>query len=206
MSELSGIRRTLGSQNAWITTLWVLMVCFSIGGALVLCEIAVRLRALEQAQIGTQEAVMKNVNARLEVALAKPELQAPANQVTQSATVTSTEENAGTASLPATSRSQSPSGALTRGSLSPDGSKFAGYEENKVGKKGVAVEIVTGPEAKKVKYIVIFNVFTESTAATKPEGATMSVRWKDASTIEYDVLTKKGNDWVKGTNTVKIFF
>lgn len=97
----------------------------------------------------------------------------------------------------------SPSGALDRGSLSADGTRYAGYEDGVKGKIGIGVEIVA---TKQVKHIVIFDPRSESTGKGTPSESNMSVRWKDAQTIEYDVLVKKSGNWVKETQTVKIFF
>lgn len=97
----------------------------------------------------------------------------------------------------------SPSGALNRGSLSPDGTKYAGYNDTVKGKIGLAVEIVA---TKKVKYIEILNTNIESTGAGTAMASTMSVRWVDNSTIEYDVLVTKNGAQVKETRTTRIYF
>jgi hypothetical protein len=97
----------------------------------------------------------------------------------------------------------SPSGVLKRGSLSPDGTKYAGYEETTKGKIGIAVETVSGG---RVRYIVIFNPFTESTGAGAPSASEMSVRWVDNQTIEYDVLVTRNGNQTKETEQVRIFF
>ncbi|MFH1621004.1 MAG: hypothetical protein ABIB04_02875 [Patescibacteria group bacterium] len=102
-----------------------------------------------------------------------------------------------------TDTGKSLSGKLVRGSLSPDGTKYAGYEETEKGKIGIAVEIVaTG----KIRYIVIFNPNTESTGAGSVLAQNMSVRWVDDKTIEYDLLISKNGGQVKDTERVAIFF
>lgn len=98
---------------------------------------------------------------------------------------------------------QSPSGALTRGSLSPDGTKYAGYEDVVKGKIGLSVESV---DSQKVKRIEIFNPTIESTGAGTQLESSMSVRWKDNQTIEYDVLVKKQGVERKEIRNAKIFF
>ncbi len=107
------------------------------------------------------------------------------------------------ADVPVDASVKSPSGKLARGSFSPDGTKYAGYEETTKGKIGIAVEIVsTG----KIRYIVIFNPNTESTGAGSVLAEGMSVRWVDNQTIEYDVLINKNSEQIKDTERVAIFF
>lgn len=98
----------------------------------------------------------------------------------------------------------SPSGALVRGSLSPDGTKFAGYDVVTSGKKGVAVQVIGET---RIRHIVLFNPATESSGLGLPEESSMSVRWLDNKTIEYDIILKKANGTQeKKVENVKVYF
>ncbi len=96
----------------------------------------------------------------------------------------------------------SPSGKLLRGSMSSDGKKFAGYQIANSAKRGVAVELL---DTKQTKYIVLFSP-SQSTGSNSTYETSMSVRWKDAKTVEYDVLETVGGKQVKKTETVTIGF
>ena len=105
-------------------------------------------------------------------------------------------------SLPATSATLSPDGGLDRGSLSPDGTKFAGYEDNIKGKIGVAVETLAD---KRIRHVVLFSP-SQSTGKGTPYEDQMSVSWKDNSTIVYNVLTTANGKQTITTETVQIGF
>ncbi len=100
--------------------------------------------------------------------------------------------------------SMSPTGALDRGMLNADGTRYAGYNDTVKGKIGVAVEIVG---ESRPKYIVLFNTSLESTGKGTPQESQMSVQWKSPSEIEYNVLVKKadGTQDIE-TRTVTIHF
>lgn len=190
-SSTSDMRRAVTYHASSITILWVVVLLMSIGIWLVLLVDMLRIDALERNNIILQIQVA-DLRLRLEPSQqAAPPVVAPAP--------------APTTTLPTAppSASMSPSGALSRGSLSPDGTKYAGYNDTVKGKLGIAVEVL---ETKRVRYIEIFNAITESTGKGTEFESAMSVRWKDAQTIEYDVLVKKGDSWVKETRTTKIFF
>jgi len=184
------MRRAVTYHASSITILWVVVLLMSIGIWLVLLVDMLRIDALERNNIILQIQVA-DLRLRLEPSLQAPPVVAPTP--------------APTTTLPTAppSASMSPSGALSRGSLSPDGTKYAGYNDTVKGKLGIAVEIL---ETKKVRYIEIFNAITESTGKGTAFESAMSVRWKDDQVIEYDVLVKKGDGWVKETRTTKIFF
>jgi len=96
-------------------------------------------------------------------------------------------------------------GILTRGSYSPDGTKYAGYDDVTAGKIGLGVESFN--ENNKLRRVVLFNRYTESSGAGTPDESMLNVRWLDDSTIEYDVLVKKGDGSTsKETREIKIFF
>ncbi|MCC7357735.1 hypothetical protein IT408_04515 [Candidatus Uhrbacteria bacterium] len=208
-------RRTMGQHGAHILMLWVVLLGFSLAGGLMILIIATRLQILESK--------MKNF-ADIELYMMKQE-----SRISQLLEAVQQLSSVSSSSIPAVSppgsqesdlnlvpakggadlvqNGSSPSGILSRGSVSADGSKFAGYEDVKVGKKGVAVELLNDTTtARKERFIVIFNALTESTGIGTPFEKEMSVRWKDAKTIEYDVLVKVKSEWKKEKREVQIFF
>ncbi len=95
-------------------------------------------------------------------------------------------------------------GILTRGAYSPDGTKYAGYDDVTPGKMGLGVESFS---ENKLRHVVLFNRYTESSGVGTPDESMLSVRWQDDSTIEYDVLVKKADGSTsKETREIKIFF
>lgn len=94
------------------------------------------------------------------------------------------------------------SGLLHRGSLSPDGTKFAGYDETTKGKIGIAVETLSD---KRIRHIVIFSK-SQSSGAGTPFEEVMSVTWLGKQTIQYDVLETINGKQSKRTEIVKIGF
>lgn len=94
------------------------------------------------------------------------------------------------------------SGLLHRGSLSPDGTKFAGYDETTKGKIGIAVETLSD---KRVRHIVLFTK-SQSTGVNTPFEEVMSVTWLGKQTIQYDVLETINGKQSKRTEIVKIGF
>jgi hypothetical protein len=96
----------------------------------------------------------------------------------------------------------SPNGQLMRGSFSPDGTKFAGYEEKRPAQRGIAVEV---PAEGRVRYVMIFSP-SQSTGAGTTLEPQMSVRWVDDKTIEYDVLVTEGGNQEKRTERIRIGF
>ncbi len=189
------IRRAIPYHATVITILWVTVLFLSFGFAMLLLVQSARNVAMQRtldSVVRQQLAAQKDLRVLqrdvdvLQQACARIFPQALA-QPNASSTVTAT----------------SPSGVLVRGSFSSDGSKYAGYDTSTVGKKGIGVEIVA---TTRVKHIEIFNPRTESTGAGTL-GTSMSVRWKDANTIEYDVLVKKADGTqTKETRTTKIYF
>ncbi len=202
--EFKQLRLKVARQSALITILFILVAGFGLGGALVFCQYVDRIAGLEQMQSPAMMSDMQQLNTRLQSAM--QDLAALQQHATPAPTTTTTPSVVSPNGLPTSQPTMSPSGQLDRGTVSPDGTKYAGYEDVVKGKMGVAVELLNSTSTRKIKYIVIFNPYSESTGMNLPQGQEMSVRWKDNSTIEYDVLTKKGSAWVKSTNTVKIFF
>jgi len=192
----SWMNRALAYHASQITVLWIIVVFMTLAGFLVMLSYMLRLGTAERGLVDAQrhllllEASFEKLSAN---SVVQPSVtQLPVVQPTHSAPAT-------TLGLPSTS----PSGALDRGSLSPDGSRYAGYNDTVKGKIGMAVEIIaTG----KVRYIDIFDPRTDSTGSGTASEAAMSVRWKDASTIEYDVLVTKNGVQTKEARTTKIYF
>ena len=191
------MNRALAYHASQITILWIVVFSMTFAGFMVILSTRMRLEVAERALVSTQQHLL-SVEATLGDLTARPVMQPPS--VTQLPMMQPTH------SAPATilgMPGKSPSGALVRGSLSPDGTKYAGYNDTVKGKIGMAVEIVaTG----KVRYIDIFDPRIDSTGSGSMNEALMSVRWKDASTIEYDVLVTKNGVQTKQTRTTRIGF
>jgi hypothetical protein len=207
------LRHTLAHHAAFITIIWVVMLFLSLGVSLVLLKHNLEIRELylAQGQMNDLDWKINQLEYRLDggQTLVPPPPTAPAPKVTTPATWPTSTTSSSSSTLNwgslANSSSVSPSGELHRGAVSPDGTKYAGYEETTKGKIGVAVELLNATEGRKIRYIVIFSL-SESTGKGLPQESQMSVRWKSNSTIEYDVLVKKGTSWVKETRTVTIGF
>jgi hypothetical protein len=193
-SATADTKRAIAYHAAAITILWVVVLFMCLAGWLVMCVSILRIDALEKqvAMLSQQVEKGQMLNVLTPIVPAAPSQ--PAATTTQPAPL-----------LPPapTAASLSPSGLLDRGALSDDGSRYAGYDDVTKGHVGVAVEIVA---TKQVKHIVIFSPFSQSTGKGTPQETDLSVRWKDASTIEYDYLAKQGTSWVKKTDSVKIYF
>lgn len=187
------IKSALAYHASQIIVLWVLVGFMSLGAFLSMLSYMTR---LEDAEYGV--AVMHQRLKQLELKAERMALE----KIMPSMDATTT-----THSKPATTLSgsmvTSPSGALNRGSLSPDGTKYAGYNDTVKGKIGLAVEILA---TKKVRYIEILNTNLESTGAGTASASTMGARWVDNSTIEYDVLVTKNGAQVKEVRTTQIFY
>ncbi|MDQ7815179.1 MAG: hypothetical protein RDU25_05245 [Patescibacteria group bacterium] len=95
-------------------------------------------------------------------------------------------------------------GILTRGSYSPDGKKYAGYDDVTQGKIGLGVESFA---ENKLRHVILFNRYSESSAVGTPDESMLSVRWIDNDTIQYDVMVKKADgSATKETREINIFF
>lgn len=181
-------RHVIASHGSLLTILWVVLLFLSLGIGLTLFVQKVRMDA-----DGRSIAVLSQ---RVD------ELQRRVMLLSQPASPVATPTTAvGAPNVLPTNVSAS--GLLERGSLSPDGTKYAGYDVTTKGKIGIGVEIL---QTKQVKHIVIFNPNTESTGNGTTDESNLSVRWVDSNTIEYDLLVKKGGAWVKEVQTVNIFF
>lgn len=183
-----------------VTMIWIVSFFMFLALWLVLFVHMVRLERLEVALQQTQRLVLQLEQDRL-VRMPSPAASDVVAAVVNSVVTAST--TTATATATSTDGLVSPGGLLHRGSWNSDATRYAGYDETTKGKIGIGVEI---PATKQVKHIVIFNAFSESTGKGLPQESDMSVRWKDSSTIEYDVLVKKGGTWVKETQTVQIYF
>ncbi len=181
-----------------VTMIWIVSFFMFLALWLVLFVHMVRLERLEVALQQTQRLVLQLEQDRL-VRMPLPTTNDVVTAVVDAVASASTT----TATASSTDGVVSPGGLLHRGSWNSDATRYAGYDETTKGKIGIGVEI---PATKQVKHIVIFNAFSESTGKGSPQESGMSVRWKDSSTIEYDVLVKKGGTWVKETQTVQIYF
>lgn len=182
------VKNAMVYYSTSITILWVVVMALSISVWLVLLFNMLRLDRVERALVMLGQE-MDQLKAQQ---VARPAVPSP---VAVSSTIPQP--------LPVSAPNVSPSGALDRGSLLTDGSRYAGYDDATKGKIGIGVEIAA---TKQIKHIVIFNPYTESTGKGTMQESTMSVRWKDEKTIEYDILVKKNNEWIKEVQSVKIYF
>lgn len=183
------LRRAVAYHASQITILWIVVLFMTIGSFLVILFLVSKLEltriqlALTVNELGKAEQLIRQMSR-----LTQPAAGLPTSAFAPSA---------------AASSAASPSGALVRGSLSPDGTKYAGYNDAVKSKIGIAVEILaTG----KVRYVELFPKADSTGSGTASESG-MSVRWKDDSTIEYDVLvTKSDGRQVKETRTTQIYY
>lgn|GEM_PF-1405737 len=203
-------RRTLGQHGAHITMLWILLLSFSFAGAMMMLNMSVRLSNLEESapRLVALESLLNTEEARLNQLIEAVNQLNPTGVTTTplmpNPTVPPTSTPPTSTNTTAPVPASAPSAGLSRGSVSPDGTKYAGYEDVKVGKKGLAVELLNLTTGRRERYIVIFSL-SESTGIGTAFEKDMSVLWKDANTIQYDVLVKKGQNWVKETREVNIF-
>ena len=181
-------RESIAHHGSSITILWVLMVCMSIAVWMVLLVTMLR---LDQLEATLADSLRQQVDS-----------QQVTRPITDTLATLVAKDSTSTTSL-SLNGSVSPSGALDRGSLSADGTKYAGYDSIVKGKIGIGVEI---PATKQVKHIVLFDTRSQSTGKGTPFEGMMSARWKDASTIEYDILVRKNGEWKKEVQSTKIFF
>lgn len=210
------LRSRLGHQEALLAALLVVVLTSVIGGSLMLYLHNVRLSSLStdtmssmnllarsQSNVSDLQMQVQEVVKRLDALDATSSTSSPAVSVSGTVFAPSASGTLPVAETK-TAMATSPSGAIVRGSLSPDGTKYAGYDVVTPGKKGVAVEVVGET---RIRHIVIFNPSAESSGLGLPEEPTMSVRWLDNQTIEYDVILKKaGGVQERTTETVKIYF
>lgn len=178
-------RRAVPHHASVITILWVVLLFFSLGFAMILliqsARIAILQRYLDsvvrQQIIETQSlrSLSVDIDSLNRTCVKIPSASAPT-----------------VLGAPTTAQGET----LTRGAYSPDGIKIAGYDDVTSGKKGIGVRVVGET---RIRHVVIFNAKTESSGAGTSYESSMSVRWKDNSTIEYDVLVKKAD----GTQSVE---
>jgi hypothetical protein len=189
-AHASNVSRAIVYHGTAVTLLSVISLFLFLGIALALCAFVARMERIESI-LASQGAVLSDLQVQQPL---PPQDLKPLP--VDGAPVTSEPVS------PA-QPSSSPSGKLHRGSFSPDGTKYAGYEETTKGKIGIAVETIDGG---RIRYIVIFNAFTESTGAGSDLANALSVRWIDNQTIEYDVLVTRGGTQTTETEQVRIFF
>ncbi|MFZ2803706.1 MAG: hypothetical protein WA001_00625 [Patescibacteria group bacterium] len=199
-------KRAIAYHAAAITMLWVVVLLMSLGVWLVLLADMIRLDRLDaEVTMIAQDfvAAQQTMQAQPTVPTQAPMIPATPPQPMPSPTST-LPPTTGSASLPGMpGNTTSPDGLLDRGSLSPDGTKFAGFDDTTAGKIGIAVEVIASQQE---KHIVIFNPSSESTGKGMPQEGDLSVRWVDNSHIQYDELIKQDGQWFKQTKTVEIFF
>lgn len=185
-------KHAIAYHSSAITIFWVLFLFLSLGFAF-----------LSLAQYAKIEMLMQDV-ALLDDQLAKTQRTLLSLQQTTPAAPAMIPAPE---TLPPTAAASEPvgpvySGALTRGAFSPDGTKYAGYDDVTAGKLGIGVETMSD---NRVRRVVLFSR-SESSGATSPEATSFTVRWKDNSTIEYDVEVTAAGKSTKETRTVKIGF
>ncbi len=211
-NALTNLRRIVMSHETVISVLTILLVSCLLAGALIAYIQTVQIDGLSatsntarESQLNVQRNLVNLQNrvedidqrvTNLETASVVP------TSTPATATSTSASNATSTGRLPVAMQKSvaaptSPSGALVRGSFSPDGTRYAGYDVVTVGKKGVAIEAVGTPS---VSLVVPFNPKTQSSGLGLPQESSMSVRWLDNSTIEYDVIYKNAD----GTKTQKV--
>ena len=205
------LKRAVTYHAAMITVLWVFGLFFAFAMSLTLLVETSRIDVLEQTQAALVQQAVSSQQALVDLQMKQsqggsliPQAGVPAMATSTSAVVAPTTPGA-VPTLPFAGDSEmSPSGTLDRGALSPDGKRYAGYDDVTKGKLGIGVEILGDA---RIRHIVLFNPKTETSGAGTAEAATMSVRWTDSDTISYDVLVKAANGTQKvETRTVQIFF
>ncbi|MFA4955089.1 MAG: hypothetical protein WC641_07315 [Patescibacteria group bacterium] len=171
------------------TVLLTLVLFLALGSALALLDYSDKLNT--QAQALAEMQVRLDMTEQTLVAL-QGNLNAPASPSVAPTTPPPV----------VTSDDVSPGGLLHRGSRSPDGTKYAGYDDTTAGKKGIGVEILASGA---VKHIVIF-ARSEASGTGTPQATELGVRWKSDSVIQYDVLVTKNGQQTKQTEDVEIYF
>jgi hypothetical protein len=204
------LRRIVMSHETVISVLTILSVSFLLAGALMAYIQTVQIDGLtstsnsaRESQLNVQRNLVNLQNRVEDMDQRVTNLETAAMTAPVVTTTTPSGESATTTGRLPTAMQKSiaaptsPSGALVRGSFSPDGLHYAGYDVVTVGKKGVAIETVGTPS---VSLVVPFNPKTQSSGLGLPQESSMSVRWVDNSTIEYDVIYKNAD----GTKTQKV--
>ena len=196
------LKRAVTYHACAITVLWVFMLFFSFAASLTLLVETSRIDALENTQSALVQQALWSQHA---LQVAQSQLKALQAPVVPTATSTAAEAAAVVPVPPFQGDpSMSPSGTLDRGAPSPDGKRYAGYDDVTKGKLGIGVEIMGDP---RIRHIVLFNPKTETSGAGTVQAEVMSVRWTNSDTISYDVLVKAASGTQKvETRTVQIFF
>ncbi len=188
--------RAIAYHSSSITIFWVLFLFLTLGFGLMtlgyydkLNQQERNIAALNDELIKTQKSLI-SMQQKAVITKSKP--------VEVSVTVV---PETGTNQLPAAKVSETHA-PLERGALSPDGTKYAGYDDTTAGKLGIGVMTLAD---KRVRHIVLFNPKTENSGAVI-SSSMYGVRWLDKNTIQYDVLVTSGAKAGKETRTVDIGF
>jgi len=177
-------------HSSAITIFWILFLFLSLGFALLLLTHYAKIEMLMQETAALNQQLIKTQRAVINL-----QKTCPASAQPVVTTPTAPPETAAPAQTGPTY-----SGILKLGSFSPDGTKYAGYDLDTVGKYGIGVETMADGRLRRV---VLLNPKTEFTSQTERVDQPTTVRWKDDNTIEYDVLLSGGKREVR---TVKIGF
>lgn len=182
-------------HSSAITIFWVLFLFLSLGFGILSLTYYVK---LNQQELKIQELNRLLLKSQIGASAQPKNLITSSKPVEISVTIPS-------ASGTKDQAYNSPYAMLVRGALSPDGTKYAGYDDTTTGKLGVGVITLAD---KRVRHIVLFDTRIESSGAEISTGiyGTIGVRWTDDKTIQYDVMVKKAAGLVKETRTVKIGF
>lgn len=189
-------KHAIAYHSSAITIFWVLFLFLSLGFTFVFLVQYAKIEMLMQDVAALNSQLIKTQQAVIGLQQRLPAAQA---------VVPAAETPAAVAPPNASEVQVGPTytGILTRGAFSPDGTKYAGYDDVTVGKLGIGVETLAD---KRVRRVVLFNTKVESSGTTTPEATSFTVRWKDDSTIEYDVQVNKSGVPTKEARTVKIGF
>ena len=211
-SAMLNLRRTVMSHETVISVLCILFVVFMLAAVLVgyihtvqIGGITADASTARESQLNVQRNLLSLQTRVEQIDQRVTNLENAAVSSTLLTTSSTVSGMVVTSTLPLASlpvahpaaSALSPSGALVRGSFSPDGTQYAGYDVKTVGKKGVAVETVSTAS---VKLVVPFNPATQSSGLGLPQESSMSVRWLDNQTLQYDVILKNPD----GTKTQKV--
>lgn len=184
--------QAIAYHSSAITIFWILFLFLSLGFVFLFLVQYAKIEMLMQDVAALNEQLVKTQRAVISLQQRVPALQV-AVPTMEEAPIASTSSAALIPAGPAYS------GILTRGAFSPDGTKYAGYDDVTKGKLGIGVETLAD---KRVRRVVLFTAAESSGAGTTKESL-MSVSWKDNSTIMYNVLVNKTTI---ETRTVKIGF
>lgn len=188
--------RAIAYHGSSITIFWVLFLFMILGLGMLVLTFYAKLNLQEQSIAALNEQLNKT--------------QKSLDALQQKAVITRSKPVEVTVTIPPASSTNTRSTAtanasyapLNRGALSPDGTKYAGFDDTTKGKSGIGVITLAD---KRVRHVVLFNTKTESSGVGN-QAWELGVSWRDNSTIQYDVLVQKATGPVLETRTVKIGF